>query len=83
MRDSCFDLIVFPLFWFAGIIILISPLSPPEGWEPLKTDEERQELIELLRRAEMKWAKRCLYAFIAFIFVVSSFATIAIFTSKT
>ncbi|KAK7683125.1 hypothetical protein QCA50_013798 [Cerrena zonata] len=54
---------LFPLFWIAGIVILISPLSAPENWEPTKTEAERQELIELLRRTERKWAKRCLVAF--------------------
>ncbi|KAH8097010.1 hypothetical protein BXZ70DRAFT_895291 [Cristinia sonorae] len=53
---------LFPLFWFAGIIVLISPLNAPENWEPTKTEAERQELIELLRRTERKWAKRCLWA---------------------
>ncbi|KAL4242427.1 hypothetical protein ABKN59_011933 [Abortiporus biennis] len=57
---------LFPLFWFAGIIVLLSPLQAPENWEPTKTEAERQEIIELLRRTERKWAKRCLIAFIVF-----------------
>ena len=53
---------VFPLFWVAGALILLSPLRAPEEWELTKTEGERQELIESMRRTEIKWAKRCLVA---------------------
>ena len=42
--------------------MLLCPLSPPENWEPFKNEAERAELIRLLRRTEIKWAKRCLVA---------------------
>ena len=61
--------LVFPFFWLAGIVILISPLSAPGGWEPTKSEAERQELIFLLRKTEKKWAKRCLVAFLVLIVI--------------
>ncbi|THH16023.1 hypothetical protein EUX98_g9369 [Antrodiella citrinella] len=69
---------LFPLFWFAGIIVLLSPLSAPENWEPTKTEAERQELVELLRRTEQKWAKRCLWASIILAVVVAVITGIAV-----
>ncbi|KAH9923307.1 hypothetical protein B0H21DRAFT_781481 [Amylocystis lapponica] len=53
---------LFPLFWLAGALIVLSPLHAPEGWEPFKTEAERQELIERMRQTELKWGKRCLLA---------------------
>lgn len=74
---------VFPLFWIAGIIILISPLSAPENWEPTKTEAEREELIELLRRTEKKWAKRCLVAFSIFAFIVAAITLTAVMVMRS
>ncbi|KAJ7056681.1 hypothetical protein C8F01DRAFT_992878 [Mycena amicta] len=66
---------LFPPFWILGVVILLSPLrAPPAGppsasWLPEKTDAERQMIIERMRTAELKWAKRCLYALITLILV--------------
>ena len=57
---------MFPLFWLAGSLILLSPLRAPEDWESSKPEYERQELIESMRRTEIKWARRCLGALIIF-----------------
>lgn len=43
----------FPLFWFVGACILASNLSPPENWEETKTEDERRELIAVMRAAEV------------------------------
>ncbi|KIL59763.1 hypothetical protein M378DRAFT_193764 [Amanita muscaria Koide BX008] len=57
-----------PLFWMLGVIILLSPLSAPDstdlssGWLGEKSDEERQFVVSEMRRVEVKWAKRCLWA---------------------
>ncbi|KAE9401536.1 hypothetical protein BT96DRAFT_754906, partial [Gymnopus androsaceus JB14] len=58
---------IFPPFWIFGSLILLSPLRQPEStpssvWLPEKTESERQEIIEKMRKAEVKWAKRCLIA---------------------
>ncbi|KAJ7220147.1 hypothetical protein GGX14DRAFT_532809 [Mycena pura] len=64
---------LFPPFWIMGVIILCSPLrappaaTPSAAWLPEKTDAERQVVIDRMRVAELKWAKRCLYALIALI----------------
>ncbi|KAF8882700.1 hypothetical protein BD779DRAFT_1647995 [Infundibulicybe gibba] len=69
---------LFPIFWVLGSIILLSPLRAPESsagaWLPDKTDAERQMLINEIRVVEVKWAKRCLFALIVFIFLVTAAA---------
>ncbi|KAJ6466541.1 hypothetical protein C8R47DRAFT_1153613 [Mycena vitilis] len=66
---------LFPPFWIMGVIVLLSPLrappaaTPSAAWLPEKTDAERQVIINRMRTAELKWAKRCLYALTAFVLV--------------
>ncbi|KAJ7760744.1 hypothetical protein DFH07DRAFT_884032 [Mycena maculata] len=61
---------LFPPFWIMGVIILLSPLRAPPAatssavWLLEKTDAERQVIIDRMRAAELKWAKRCLYALV-------------------
>jgi hypothetical protein len=54
--------IVFPPFWVIGAIILVSPLKAPADFEPTKSENERQELVQIMRDAEIKWAKRSAWA---------------------
>ncbi|KAJ7585248.1 hypothetical protein C8J56DRAFT_862868 [Mycena floridula] len=63
---------LFPPFWILGAIILLSPLRAPADepdleWLPEKTDAERQAVIQHLRKAELKWAWRCLLALVALV----------------
>ncbi|KAJ7116463.1 hypothetical protein C8R44DRAFT_627676 [Mycena epipterygia] len=64
---------LFPPFWIMGVVILMSPLrappaaTPSAAWLPEKTESERQMIIDRMRTAELKWAKRCLYALVAFV----------------
>jgi hypothetical protein len=53
---------LFPPFWILGVIILFSPLKATDDWETEKTEEERTMLLERMREAEVKWARRCLVA---------------------
>ncbi|KAI0674472.1 hypothetical protein C8Q78DRAFT_966567 [Trametes maxima] len=62
---------LFPLFWVAGAFILVSPLQAPEDWETTKPEYERQEMIESMRRTEVKWARRCLVALLVTCLVVA------------
>ncbi|KAI0746954.1 hypothetical protein C8Q80DRAFT_1121636 [Daedaleopsis nitida] len=62
---------LFPLFWAAGALILLSPLRAPEDWETGKPERERAELIESMRRTEIKWARRCLGALLALLLLVA------------
>ncbi|KAH9835293.1 uncharacterized protein C8Q71DRAFT_724628 [Rhodofomes roseus] len=74
---------LFPLFWIAGALVLISPLRAPQDWELSKTDAERQELIESMRRTEIKWARRCLIAIFALALVVLAVVLAAVFLMRT
>jgi hypothetical protein len=70
---------VFPPFWILGACILLSPLRAPEpsslessdapsAWLPDKTEAERQAIIDHMRKAELKWAWRCLWALLVVVF---------------
>ncbi|RDX50308.1 hypothetical protein OH76DRAFT_469268 [Lentinus brumalis] len=63
---------LFPLFWLAGSLILLSPLRAPEDWESSKPEVERQEIIESMRRTELKWARRCLVALSIFTLMIAA-----------
>ncbi|KAM5542999.1 hypothetical protein V8D89_003383 [Ganoderma adspersum] len=63
---------LFPLFWVAGALILLSPLSAPADWESSKPELEREELIASMRRTEVKWARRCLLALAVFTLVAAA-----------
>jgi len=69
---------VFPPFWFFGAFILLSPLREPPStsdsiptWMPEKTEEERQQIIANIRQVELKWARRCLCAFLILVILVT------------
>ncbi|GLB40141.1 hypothetical protein LshimejAT787_0800120 [Lyophyllum shimeji] len=61
---------LFPPFWIMGAWILWSPLRAPSsddtdmesGWMADKTEAERKRVIEEMRKAEVRWAMRCLWA---------------------
>ncbi|KAF8896580.1 hypothetical protein BD779DRAFT_1496677 [Infundibulicybe gibba] len=68
---------LFPPFWVMGAFIMMSPLrappsTPSSAWLPEKTEEEREAIIATLRAAELKWARRCLWALIVFIMIAVS-----------
>ncbi|KAJ7086171.1 hypothetical protein B0H15DRAFT_782274 [Mycena belliarum] len=71
---------IFPPFWLMGLFILLSPLrappaaTPSAAWLPEKTDAERQVIIDRMRAAELKWARRCLYALLVFVLSVAIIA---------
>jgi hypothetical protein len=54
-----------------GALILLSPLRAPSAptdadteaaWLPEKTEAEREQIIAQMRKVEVKWAIRCLWA---------------------
>jgi hypothetical protein len=78
--------VVFPPFWFFGAFILLSPLREPPStsdsipaWMPEKTEEERQQIIANIREVELKWARRCLWAFVILIVLATLSAVAASF----
>ena len=76
------DFSVFPLFWVAGALILLSPLRAPEEWALSKTEAEREELIASIRQTEIKWARRCLVALSVLILIVLAVVLAVIFTRR-
>lgn len=81
--DESFLPTVFPLFWFAGAFILLSPLRAPEDWESSKPEYERHEIIESMRRAELKWARRCLVASLVLTLAALAIALTAFFVMRS
>ncbi|KAI0727426.1 hypothetical protein C8Q72DRAFT_795888 [Fomitopsis betulina] len=71
---------LFPLFWIAGALILISPLRAPEEWALSKTEAEREELIESMRQTEIKWAKRCFVALSTLVLIILAIVLAVVFT---
>lgn len=57
-------------FWLAGIYIFFSPLLPTTDWEAGKTEDEKKQLLRILRETEKKWARRCLLAMLGLILAV-------------
>ncbi|KAG6864467.1 hypothetical protein C0991_009300 [Blastosporella zonata] len=60
---------LFPPFWIMGAWVLWSPLRAPSsdsdvegGWMADKTESERTRVIEEMRKTEIRWALRCLWA---------------------
>lgn len=65
---------LFPPFWVLGAIILLSPLKAPADFEPAKSEDERRELVCIMRDAEVKWAKRSAWALLIFLIVIGIIA---------
>lgn len=63
---------LFPPLWLLGLIILFSPITTPSDFYAQKPEPERAELARVMRRAEVKWAKRCAWALGVFVFVVGA-----------
>ncbi|KAG6914988.1 hypothetical protein DXG01_014022 [Tephrocybe rancida] len=60
---------LFPPFWIMGAWILWSPLRAPNsdsdtegGWMADKSELERKRVIAEMRKTEVRWALRCLWA---------------------
>ena len=50
-----------------GAMILLSPLKAPADFEPSKSEAERQELVQSIRKTELKWAKRSAWALLVLV----------------
>ena len=81
--DSDWTFAVFPLFWAAGAMILLSPLSAPADWEAGKPAQEREELIASMRRTEVKWGRRCVLALVVFSLVVVALVLAVLLALRT
>ena len=89
---------VFPLFWFFGALTLITPqgsldrifmpwfkdFAPSaDSWlNTLQVEAEKEEYLARMRVAEIRWAKRCLYAFSLLLLLVAAAVGTAIGVSR-
>ena len=71
------------VFRFFGPFISLSPLREPPStsdsipaWMPEKTEEQIQKIITNIREVELKWARRCLWAFVI-LMVLAVFSIVA------
>lgn len=62
---------------------MLSPLQAPSDWETTKPEYERQEIIESMRRVEVKWAKRCLIALLVAALTGAAIAVTAVLVMRT
>ncbi|KAG7094103.1 hypothetical protein E1B28_007720 [Marasmius oreades] len=67
---------LFPPFWILGSLILLTPLRAPDpssttssfcAWLPEKTEAERAIIVSRLRKVELFWAWRCLFALLVIV----------------
>ncbi|TDL24521.1 hypothetical protein BD410DRAFT_896723 [Rickenella mellea] len=65
---------LFPPLWLLGALILLIPLSAPTTWLPTKSAAERAAVVQRVRVAEVKWAKRSLTA-LCVLLVIAGLAT--------
>ncbi|KAF8438541.1 hypothetical protein L210DRAFT_3403957 [Boletus edulis BED1] len=71
----------FPLFWAIGVYFLFSPMRVTADWQPDKTEEEKAKMLTEMKEAEVKWAKRCLWALLSF-FVCLVILIVAVVVSR-
>ncbi|KIO01067.1 hypothetical protein M404DRAFT_81631, partial [Pisolithus tinctorius Marx 270] len=65
---------LFPPFWILGAMILLSPLHAPAEFEPTKPEADRQQLIRMIREAEIRWAKWCAWALLILVLALGIMA---------
>lgn len=73
---------MFPPFWIMGLIILGSELRPTPDWEAGKTEDEKVLLLAEMRKAEVKWAKRCIYALFTLITIICCIVMAVVFAKR-
>ncbi|KAG8976130.1 hypothetical protein FRB90_009302 [Tulasnella sp. 427] len=61
---------LFPAFWIIGVMIYFTRLEPTPEAECGKTAAEQADEIALLRKAELKWSKRCAWALLGLIAII-------------
>jgi hypothetical protein len=53
-----------------GIVIRFSKLHPTEDWGVGKSEDEKVRLLAEMRKTEVKWANRCIYALLILITII-------------
>ncbi|RPD53665.1 hypothetical protein L226DRAFT_350586 [Lentinus tigrinus ALCF2SS1-7] len=75
---------VFPLSWLLGASLLFyTPTPHPEITSlPVHSTEERERRLAAYHKAETKWAKRCLWAWMCVMAIVPVIVVAAVLASK-
>ncbi|KAI0705963.1 hypothetical protein C8T65DRAFT_740690 [Cerioporus squamosus] len=84
-RARLFFLVGFvcPLLWLAGAFILFYPTPQPEMASlPVHSTQERGRRLAVYRKAETKWAKRCLWAWVCVMAIVPVIVVAAVLANK-
>jgi len=72
----------FPPFWLMGIAILFSTLSVSAEWHTEKSEEQRNELLAEMRKVELKWARRCLIAFMTLVAIIAIIVVVFVLVKR-
>ncbi|WVQ86103.1 hypothetical protein IAT38_008271 [Cryptococcus sp. DSM 104549] len=67
-----------PLLWLIGMCILWIPLKPIEEERDPEKAQKLEEMIVILRRTELKYARRCMWGFVGFGVVLAATIIIAV-----
>lgn len=59
-----------------GAVIWMSPLTAPAEFESSKSGREHERLVMTIRDAEVRWAKRCIWALGALLVFASVVAVV-------
>ncbi|WVQ95323.1 hypothetical protein IAU59_002419 [Kwoniella sp. CBS 9459] len=70
-----------PFLWFIGMCIMWIPLKPIEEERDAEKAQTLEEMIVILRETELKYAKKCMWGFIAFAVLLTVTIVIGIVVS--
>lgn len=65
-----------------GIVILCSELTPSPTWDIGKTEEQRIAHWTEMRKIEVKWAKRSVWALLTFILIIAIIILAVVFAKR-
>lgn len=66
-----------------GFVVLTTKLNPAPQWSIGRSMEEQARLLVEMRTAEVKWAKRCIGAFVIFTLVVATVIVAVVLAKRT
>lgn len=66
-----------------GFIVLSTKLNPAPQWSVGRSEEEQKRLLVEMRAAEVKWAKRCIGAFVIFMLVIATIVVAVVVAKRT
>nr|XP_031859537.1 uncharacterized protein CI109_004999 [Kwoniella shandongensis]KAA5526609.1 hypothetical protein CI109_004999 [Kwoniella shandongensis] len=67
-----------PLFWIVGVMIMFIPLKAELPEEDPEKAQKLEEMITVLRKTEMKYAKRSMYSLVGFVALIAIIVIVVI-----